>query len=107
MKAADNVHEVAQYYDDNLEREKTRLTGGFYNSVEKRLVLHLIDKYFPKSGCLLDVGGGPGSYSHDFLDRGFDVTLVDISPRPRGRCSSREVVSSPPPSPSTASSEAS
>ncbi|NPV07973.1 MAG: class I SAM-dependent methyltransferase [Anaerolineae bacterium] len=73
--------QVARYYDDNLQRERARLSESFYNHLEKRLVLHLVDRYFAAGGRLLDVGGGPGSYSQDFLDRGFDITLVDISPR--------------------------
>ncbi len=73
--------EVAQYYDENIEKEITRLTSSFYNNLEKRLVLHLVDKYFPAGGRLLDAGGGPGSYAQELLARGYDVTLTDVSPK--------------------------
>lgn len=73
--------EVAQYYDENIEKEITRLTSSFYNNLEKRLVLHLVDKYFPAGGRLLDAGGGPGSCAQELLARGYDVTLTDVSPK--------------------------
>ena len=44
---------VARYYDDNVERELQRLRKSFYCSLERRIVLHLVDKYFSKDGRLL------------------------------------------------------
>ncbi|MGI6206718.1 MAG: class I SAM-dependent methyltransferase [Anaerolineae bacterium] len=72
---------VARYYDDNVQKEQQRLSRDFFSGLEKRIVLHLIDSYFPGHGRLLDVGGGPGTYARELLDRGYDVTLVDLSPK--------------------------
>ncbi|MHB0877901.1 MAG: class I SAM-dependent methyltransferase [Anaerolineae bacterium] len=70
---------VTRYYDSDPAREKERLSRGFYVSLEKSIVLHLIRRYFPTGGRLLDVGGGPAIYTAELLDMGFDVTLCDIS----------------------------
>ena len=70
---------VARYYDDNVERELQRLRKSFYCSLERRIVLHLVDKYFSKDGRLLDAGSGPGVYTRELLEMGFDVTVADIS----------------------------
>ena len=37
--------------------------------------------YFPKTGSILDLGGGQGQDARYFADKGYQVTLVDISPR--------------------------
>jgi S-adenosylmethionine-dependent methyltransferase len=39
----------------------------------------MIDKYFKKSGNVLDIGSGPGRYSIELLKKGYKVTLYDIS----------------------------
>jgi len=41
--------------------------------------LRLIDKYFPKQGRVCDIGGGPGRYSIELIQRGYSVTLFDLS----------------------------
>ena len=72
---------ISGYYDENIEREKERLHKSFYYNLEKKIILHLIRKYFPQKSMILDVGGGPGIYSGELLKMGFDVTLIDISKR--------------------------
>lgn len=41
--------------------------------------MHLVEKYFPASGAVADIGGGPGRYAIELLKRGYRVTLVDLS----------------------------
>lgn len=69
---------VKQHYNDNAIREWMRLMNP-YSIVEFKSTLYLIDKYFPKSGNLIDIGCGPGRYSIEMLKRGYKVTLSDLS----------------------------
>jgi 2-polyprenyl-3-methyl-5-hydroxy-6-metoxy-1,4-benzoquinol methylase len=43
--------------------------------------MHFLDKYLPRSGLILDAGGGPGRYSMELAKKGYDVVLLDISPK--------------------------
>ncbi len=69
---------VINFYNRNPEAEWGRLTCP-YQCVELKSNLFLIDKYFPKSGTLFDIGCGPGRYSVEMLRRGFKVSMLDIS----------------------------
>jgi len=71
---------VRGYYDREVEREWGRLDRP-YRRLELVTTLHLISRYFPRSGHLADIGGGPGRYTVELLRRGFQVTLADLSPR--------------------------
>ncbi|MCK4258011.1 MAG: hypothetical protein KAX49_03485 [Halanaerobiales bacterium] len=65
---------VANYYNENVTKEFSRLNQDFYSSLEKKIVLHLIKKYFPKKAKILDVGGGPGTYSQELLELGSNAS---------------------------------
>jgi len=69
---------VRQYYNRRPESEWKRLQSP-YGSLEWAGTLHLIDSYFPASGHVADIGGGPGRYTIELLQRGFQATLVDLS----------------------------
>jgi len=71
---------VRRYYDADPEREWARLEHP-YRRLEVATTLHLIERYFPSTGRIVDVGGGPGRYTRALLRRGFRVTLLDLSPR--------------------------
>ncbi len=43
--------------------------------------MHFLEKYLPKSGLILDLGGGPGRYTIELAKKGFDVILMDLSPK--------------------------
>ena len=45
------------------------------------ITMHLLDKYLPSNGLILDAGGGPGRYTIELAKRGYDVVLHDLSPR--------------------------
>lgn len=73
---------VERFYDANAEREWARLT--FENEphrwLEFRVTLHLLDKYLPPPPArVLDLGAGPGRYAIALAERGYRVTLLDLS----------------------------
>lgn len=72
------MDDVKRYYDENAEREWNRLNNP-YSKIEFNSTMYLIEKYFPKTGHVLDVGSGPGRYSLELLKKGYKVSLLDIS----------------------------
>ncbi|WP_281819764.1 class I SAM-dependent methyltransferase [Vallitalea longa] len=69
---------VKNYYNDNAELEWNRL-GNPYTNIEFRSSMYLIEKYFPETGYILDIGSGPGRYSLELLKKGYKLSLLDIS----------------------------
>ena len=69
---------VRLYYDNNVEREWLRLSDP-YGRIEYSTTLHLIEKYFPKTGSIIDIGCGPGRYSIELLKKGYETTLFELS----------------------------
>jgi SAM-dependent methyltransferase len=41
----------------------------------------IFERFLPRSGRVLDVGGGPGTHAAHLAARGYEVTLVDPVPR--------------------------
>jgi 2-polyprenyl-3-methyl-5-hydroxy-6-metoxy-1,4-benzoquinol methylase len=72
---------VKKFYDENSEEEWRRLFQDAYHRLEFLVTMHFLDKYLPRSGLILDAGGGPGRYSIELAKKGYDVVLVDISPK--------------------------
>ncbi|UCF09596.1 MAG: class I SAM-dependent methyltransferase [Candidatus Bipolaricaulota bacterium] len=70
---------VRQYYDEQVPVEWARLERP-YRRFELETTLHLIGRYFPPTGRVIDIGGGPGRYTVELLRRGYETTLVDLSP---------------------------
>lgn len=69
---------VRQYYDEQVPIEWARLERP-YRQFEWVTTLHLIDRYFPPNGRVVDIGGGPGRYTVELVRRGYETTLVDLS----------------------------
>ncbi len=69
---------VRDFYNSNAVAEWQRL-DSMLSRVEFAGTLRLIDKYFPEEGRVCDVGGGPGRYAIELIQRGYAVTLLDIS----------------------------
>ena len=69
---------VRNYYDAAPEREWERLDTGL-SRIEFASTLRLVEKYFPSSGAICDIGGGPGRYAIELARRGYRVTLFDLS----------------------------
>ncbi|MBU1050082.1 methyltransferase domain-containing protein [Candidatus Bipolaricaulota bacterium] len=69
---------VRAYYDGAVLEEWDRLAKP-YRRFELLSTLQLIEDFFPSSGRIADIGSGPGRYSVELLQRGYAVTLVDLS----------------------------
>lgn len=70
---------VRAFYEANAEREARRLDE---HRTEFAVTLRALDEHLPRPPArVLDVGGGPGRYALELARRGYDVTLLDLSPR--------------------------
>ncbi|MEM3695337.1 MAG: class I SAM-dependent methyltransferase [Candidatus Bathyarchaeia archaeon] len=41
-----------------------------YHQIEFNVTMHLLKKYLPKEGLVLDAGGGPGRYTIELAKQG-------------------------------------
>jgi SAM-dependent methyltransferase len=72
---------IKTWYDTRAEYEWTRLFQDGYHQLEYLVTMHFLEKHLPKHGLILDAGGGPGRYSIELAGRGYDVVLLDLSPK--------------------------
>jgi S-adenosylmethionine-dependent methyltransferase len=70
---------VRDYYAAFGENEWQRLTWP-EGAIEFAVTTHALQKHLPRSGRILDIGGGPGRYSIWLAQRGYRVVLADLSP---------------------------
>ena len=75
------MNTVKEYYDRWTEVEWKRLSRNPYRHLEFLVTMHFLEKYLPESGLVLDAGGGPGRYSIELAKKGYDVVLLDLSPK--------------------------
>src|SRR5882672_7927320 len=71
--------EVVHYYTQF--REESRLeTGSFQLEFER--TKQLLERFLPRAPArVVDVGGGAGAYAFWLASRGYQVDLVDATPR--------------------------
>jgi S-adenosylmethionine-dependent methyltransferase len=69
---------VKKFYNQNASFELNRLDLPLCR-IEFASTLRLIEKYFPKSGKICDIGGGPGRYAIELTKRNYQVMLSDLS----------------------------
>ena len=72
---------MKRYYGLVAEEEWQRLVKDAYHQLEFIVTMHYLGKYLPKSGLILDAGGGPGKYTVELAKKGYDVILLDLSPK--------------------------
>lgn len=69
----------AVFYDDYGDREWTRLAAGLDGRLEWEGTVAALERSLPPTGHVLDVGGGAGRYAAWLAERGYEVTLLDLS----------------------------
>lgn len=72
---------INQYYDKVGPKEWRRLVKDPFHRLEFETTLHFLEKHLPKKGLILDAGGGPGRYTIELAKQGYDLVLLDISPK--------------------------
>jgi 2-polyprenyl-3-methyl-5-hydroxy-6-metoxy-1,4-benzoquinol methylase len=72
---------VKEYYNTKAEHEWNRLVQDAYHQLEYIVHTHFLEKHLPKKGLILDAGGGPGRYTIELAKKGYQVVLLDLSPR--------------------------
>ncbi|MEQ9715171.1 MAG: class I SAM-dependent methyltransferase [Candidatus Asgardarchaeum sp.] len=77
----DEIDEIVKsWYREKAQYEWERLQQDPYHQLEFIITLHFLKKYLPKTGLVLDAGGGPGRYTIELAKRGYDVILLDLVP---------------------------
>ncbi len=72
---------VEKYYAESGIKEWRRLVKDPYHQIEFNTSLYFLKKYLPSKGLVLDAGGGPGRYTIELAKLGYDVVLLDLTPR--------------------------
>jgi ubiquinone/menaquinone biosynthesis C-methylase UbiE len=68
---------VEKYYNENVQAEWERLER---HKIEFYVTLRTLTEFLPAAPArLIDIGGGPGRYAITLAQRGYRVTLVDLS----------------------------
>ncbi len=69
---------VEAYYDEHAQAEWKRLAE--LHRAEYDITLRALEEYLPAAPAdLVDIGGGPGRYAIGLAQKGYRVTLVDLS----------------------------
>jgi ubiquinone/menaquinone biosynthesis C-methylase UbiE len=61
--------------------EISRVVGSSDGAIMFQIERWFIERYLPKSGTVIDVGGGPGRFTVEIAKLGRDVVLTDITPK--------------------------
>jgi ubiquinone/menaquinone biosynthesis C-methylase UbiE len=67
--------EIAENYDAYYQTD----TGNKIDLLEKDLIQGLLPKPIPNSNNMLELGCGTGHWTRLFLERGYEVTGIDVS----------------------------
>jgi ubiquinone/menaquinone biosynthesis C-methylase UbiE len=79
MKLSPYEEEIKNHYSQNAEWE--RLYRNAWHRLEYDTTLHFLKKYLPSQGRVLDAGGGPGRYTITLAKLGYDMVLLDLTPK--------------------------
>ena len=72
---------VKKFYTEYGIKEWRRLAKDPYHRLEFDTTMYFLKKYLPKKGLILDAGGGPGRYTVELAKLGYDVVLLDLTPK--------------------------
>ena len=69
---------VRQRYAGKASQEWERLCSTPITRIEYMITSHVLERYLPKYGVILDAGSGPGRYALDLALKGYRVIMLDI-----------------------------
>jgi len=69
---------VKDWYAKTADYEWKRLVQDPYHQIEFIVTSHFLNKHLPRSGLILDAGGGPGRYTIALAKKGYNVVLLDL-----------------------------
>ena len=72
---------VKRYYSELGVKEWRRLVKDPYHRLEFDTTIYFLKKYLPKRGLVLDAGGGPGRYTIELAKLGYEIVLLDLTPK--------------------------
>ncbi|HEY9121582.1 MAG TPA: class I SAM-dependent methyltransferase [Brevefilum sp.] len=72
----DDISDIISFYDRNPQVEHNRLEE---HQLEFDLTWRFLEAYLPPSGKILEIGAGTGRYTLGLVQRGYTVTVVEIS----------------------------
>jgi SAM-dependent methyltransferase len=72
----DNLADIAAYYNNDPERENSRLER---HQLEFDMTWRYLTHYLPSQGHILEVGAATGRYTLELAKRGYQLTAVDMS----------------------------
>lgn len=75
MTDFDRIREYYKNFD-----EDNRLNNDNSGKLEYEMTMKSLNKYLPKTGVILDLGGATGVYSFPLAQKGYKVYLADLSP---------------------------
>lgn len=75
-----STEQIIDFYTRDIVHEWNRLVQDAYHRLEFETTLHFLRKYLPKSGLILDAGGGPGRYTITLARQGYQMVLLDLTP---------------------------
>ena len=67
------------FYDEYGEKEWDRAHKNFVHALEFENTKKVLEQELPDNGKILDAGGGSGRYTVWLAEKGYDVTLMDLS----------------------------
>lgn len=77
------IDRVRAAYDQDPEHEWQRLETRAQMRLEHLITRYALERHLPapaRGSHVLDAGGGPGRYAIELAERGYQVTLFDLSP---------------------------
>jgi 2-polyprenyl-3-methyl-5-hydroxy-6-metoxy-1,4-benzoquinol methylase len=80
---ADTLDRVRAAYDNDPEGEWRRFQARAQMRLEYLITTYVLERHLPpldRAPHILDAGGGPGRYTIALAERGYRVTLFDLSP---------------------------
>jgi SAM-dependent methyltransferase len=71
---------IARYYDDYGDREWGRMVANPVSEISLHIHTHYLKKYVPKNARVLEIGAGPGRFTHVLAEIGGNLVVSDVSP---------------------------